>query len=253
VRRWSGRKRAIGTRRRLRCRQPPNQRRSLDFASDAFSDGRRFRILTIVDNFTREARRSWPMRHCPGFGCGHSLRLRGTPRCNLGLYSGNLTATALSIDGQREGQMPATEASFKKLVDVPVHYDRLPAPFGYGSKGKNLRFECRNKLKNALESCFEELLKFGTATSRHHARPHATLEPLSGRWIEPGRTVAPVSPRLVSERGTDVRRSNACQPRSPRACVSFQIGYRGGCCDVLHDAACASAKRLDHSAGPHDA
>ncbi len=27
---------------------------SLDFVSDAFSDGRRFRILTIVDDFTRE-------------------------------------------------------------------------------------------------------------------------------------------------------------------------------------------------------
>jgi len=31
-----------------------NQRWSLDFASDALSDGRRFRILAIVDDFTRE-------------------------------------------------------------------------------------------------------------------------------------------------------------------------------------------------------
>src|SRR5262245_53041289 len=34
--------------------QGANQRWSLDFASDALSDGRRFRILTIVDDFTRE-------------------------------------------------------------------------------------------------------------------------------------------------------------------------------------------------------
>jgi putative transposase len=34
--------------------QGPNQRWSLDFLSDAFSDGRRFRILAIVDDFTRE-------------------------------------------------------------------------------------------------------------------------------------------------------------------------------------------------------
>src|SRR5215472_18295630 len=34
--------------------QGPNQRWSLDFASDALSDGRRFRIFAVVDDFTRE-------------------------------------------------------------------------------------------------------------------------------------------------------------------------------------------------------
>jgi len=34
--------------------QGPNQRWSLDFLSDAFADDRRFRILAIVDDFTRE-------------------------------------------------------------------------------------------------------------------------------------------------------------------------------------------------------
>jgi putative transposase len=33
----------------------PNQRWSLDFVSDALSDGRRFRTLCVVDDFTREA------------------------------------------------------------------------------------------------------------------------------------------------------------------------------------------------------
>ena len=55
--------------------------------------------------------------------------------------------------------MPANEASFKKLVDVPVNYDRLPAPFGYGSKGKNRTFSCRHKLKITLEKCFKELFE----------------------------------------------------------------------------------------------
>ena len=32
----------------------PNQRWSLDFVSDAFTDGRRFRVLAVVDDFTRE-------------------------------------------------------------------------------------------------------------------------------------------------------------------------------------------------------
>jgi putative transposase len=32
----------------------PNDRWSLNFASDQLTDGRRFRILTVVDDFTRE-------------------------------------------------------------------------------------------------------------------------------------------------------------------------------------------------------
>jgi putative transposase len=34
--------------------QGPNQRWSLDFVSDVLVDGRRFRVLVIVDDFTRE-------------------------------------------------------------------------------------------------------------------------------------------------------------------------------------------------------
>src|SRR6201993_3000800 len=54
VRRRGGRKRALGTRAPMALPQGPNQRWSLDFLSDAFADGRRFRILAIVDDFTRE-------------------------------------------------------------------------------------------------------------------------------------------------------------------------------------------------------
>ena len=54
VRRRGGRKRALGTRVPLAMPQGPNQRWSLDFLGDALSDGRRFRILAIVDGFSRE-------------------------------------------------------------------------------------------------------------------------------------------------------------------------------------------------------
>src|SRR5690606_1916530 len=54
VRRRSGRKRALGTRAPMVVPEGPNQCWSMDFVSDALSDGRRFRILTVVDNFTRE-------------------------------------------------------------------------------------------------------------------------------------------------------------------------------------------------------
>jgi len=54
VRRRGGRKRAMGTRRPIEAPLLPNQRWSLDFVSDQMTDGRRFRILTVIDNCTRE-------------------------------------------------------------------------------------------------------------------------------------------------------------------------------------------------------
>jgi putative transposase len=55
VRRRRGRKRATGTRAPLALPQGPNQRWSLDFVADALGWGRRFRVLAVVDDFTREA------------------------------------------------------------------------------------------------------------------------------------------------------------------------------------------------------
>jgi len=54
VRKRGGRKRALGTRAPMTIPQGANQRWSLDFVSDALADGRRFRVLAIVDDFTRE-------------------------------------------------------------------------------------------------------------------------------------------------------------------------------------------------------
>jgi putative transposase len=54
VRKRDGRKRALGTRRPLVLPSRPNERWSLDFVSDAFANGRRFRVLAVVDDFTRE-------------------------------------------------------------------------------------------------------------------------------------------------------------------------------------------------------
>jgi len=48
VRKRGGRKRALGTRRPIALPSRANERWSLDFVSDAFTDGRRFRVLAIV-------------------------------------------------------------------------------------------------------------------------------------------------------------------------------------------------------------
>jgi putative transposase len=54
VRKRGGRKRALGTRATMTIPQDPNQRWSLDFVSDTLVDGRRFRILCVIDDFSRE-------------------------------------------------------------------------------------------------------------------------------------------------------------------------------------------------------
>lgn len=54
VRKRGGRKRALGTRRPMIVPERVNERWSLDFVSDAFTDGRRFRVLAVVDDFSRE-------------------------------------------------------------------------------------------------------------------------------------------------------------------------------------------------------
>jgi putative transposase len=73
VRRRGGRKRALGTRAPMALAQRPNQRWSLDFLSDAFADGRRFRILAIVDDFTRECLALVPDTSLPGLRVAREL------------------------------------------------------------------------------------------------------------------------------------------------------------------------------------
>lgn len=54
VRRRRSRKRAVGTRAPAPVLALPNQRWSLDFVHDQMASGRRFRVLNIVDDVTRE-------------------------------------------------------------------------------------------------------------------------------------------------------------------------------------------------------
>jgi putative transposase len=54
VRKRQARRRAVGTRAPILVEAKANARWSLDFVHDQFADGRRFRILNIVDDVTRE-------------------------------------------------------------------------------------------------------------------------------------------------------------------------------------------------------
>src|SRR3546814_1850556 len=60
VRRRRNRGRAIGARAAAPVLALPNQRWSLDFVHDQMASGRRFRVLNIVDDVTRECLRAVP-------------------------------------------------------------------------------------------------------------------------------------------------------------------------------------------------
>lgn len=69
VRRRRNRRRAMGARAPAPVLALPNQRWSLDFVHDQMASGRRFRVLNIVDDVTRECLRAVPDTSIPGRRC----------------------------------------------------------------------------------------------------------------------------------------------------------------------------------------
>jgi putative transposase len=99
VRRRGGRKRALGTRAPMALPQGPNQRWSLDFLSDAMTDGRRFRILAVVDDFTRECLTLVADTSLPGLRVARELDtlivVRGRPAMVVSDNGTELTSMAM--------------------------------------------------------------------------------------------------------------------------------------------------------------
>src|SRR6476469_1167166 len=101
VRRRGGRKRAIGTRAPMTVPMAPNDRWSLDFVSDQLTDGRRFRILTVVDDCTRECLALVADTSLSGVRVARELdRLmipRGKPRMVVSDNGSELTSNAIQV------------------------------------------------------------------------------------------------------------------------------------------------------------
>lgn len=99
VRRRGGRKRALGVRAPIELPGGPNERWSLDFVSDCFTDGRRFRILAIVDDFTRESLALIPDTSLSGARVARELDAliarRGRPRACVSDNGTELTSMAI--------------------------------------------------------------------------------------------------------------------------------------------------------------
>ena len=99
VRRRGGRKRAMGTRAPMALPLGPNQRWSLDFVSDQLPDGRRFRILAVVDDCTRECLAlvadTSLSGHAGGAGAGPLIAARGRPATIVSDNGTELTSNAI--------------------------------------------------------------------------------------------------------------------------------------------------------------
>ena len=84
VRRRKARRRAIGTRTPILVEAKVNARWSLDFVHDQFAHGRRFRILNIVDDVTRECLAAVPDTSISGKRVARELTMligtRGKPQ-----------------------------------------------------------------------------------------------------------------------------------------------------------------------------
>jgi len=101
VRKRGGRKRALGTRAPMAIPAAPNDLWSLDFVSDQFVCGRRFRILAIYDVCTRECLAVIPDTSLSGKRVARELDLliawRGRPRMIVSDNGTELTSNAILL------------------------------------------------------------------------------------------------------------------------------------------------------------
>jgi transposase InsO family protein len=99
VRKRKARRRAVGTRAPILVAARPNARWSLDFVHDQLADGRRFRILNIVDDVTRECLAAVPDTSISGVRVARELtRLigrRGRPEMIVSDHGTEFTSNAI--------------------------------------------------------------------------------------------------------------------------------------------------------------
>lgn len=182
VRKRGGRKRALGTRAPMKLPMAPNERWSLDFVSDQLRDGRRFRILAVVDDFTRECLALVADTSLSGARTAREIDAiasrRGKPSLIISDNGTELTSTAILSWCQETG--------------VGWHYI---AP---GKPTQNAFIESFNgKLR---DECLNETLFTSLAEARHvlaewkrdynEVRPHSAL----GGLPPASNSLAPCSP-----------------------------------------------------------
>ena len=167
VRRQRGRKRATGTREPMPVPAAPGERWSLDFLSDVFGPGRRFRILAVIDDHTRECLALVADTSISGARVGRELdaaiRLHGKPGTIVSDNGTELTSRAmLKWQGKAEVAWH-TIAPGKPTQNAFIE-----------SFNGRLRDECLN------EEVFDSLAHARRILARwrhdyNHTRPHSSL------------------------------------------------------------------------------
>jgi putative transposase len=183
VRKRGGRKRALGTRTPMPVATLPNDRWSLDFASDQLVSGRRFRILAIYDDCTRECLAAVADVSLSGRRVARELDLliavRAKPRSIISDNGTELTSNAI--------------LSWTAETGVDWHYidpgKPVQNPFIESFNGR-LRDEFLN------EMLFTSLMQARLALEEwrrdyNTVRPHSRIG-----WLTPAAHAAQFSPQL---------------------------------------------------------
>lgn len=167
VRRRKKRRKAVGTRVPSKAVTAANQRWSLDFVMDALGDGRRIRLLTIVDEYTRESLKIVVERSMAGKRVAQELKdlikSRGKPEEILSDNGTEFTSHAIISWAQEE--------TIKWVYIQPGK----PMQNGYiESFNGKLRDECLN------ENMFETVTEAKIVVERwrkdyNEQRPHSSL------------------------------------------------------------------------------
>ena len=171
VRKRGGRKRALGTRAPMAIPQARNLRWSLDFVADTLASGRRFRILTLVDDFTRECLGLVVDTSLTGLRVARELdriaELRGYPCMIVSDNGTELTSNAI--------------LAWQQQRRVEWHYIAPGKPMQNGfveSFNGRLRDECLNEHLFASLTDAREIIEEWRADYNTN-RPHSGLNGLT--------------------------------------------------------------------------
>ncbi len=171
VRKRGGRKRALGTRAPMAIAQGPNQRWSLDFVSDTLVDGRRFRILCVIDDFSRECLAAVVDNSLSGHRVARELDLiteqRGRPCMVVSDNGTELTSNAI--------------LGWQQDTGVEWHYIAPGKPMQNGfveSFNGRLRDECLNEHLFTSYTHARQIITDWRIDYNNH-RPHTSLDGLT--------------------------------------------------------------------------
>ena len=167
VRKRGGRKRALGTRRPMLLPSCPNERWSLDFVSDAFTDGRRFRVLAVIDDYSRECLALVPDTSLSGLRVARELaemiKNRGKPKMIVSDNGTEFTSMAM--------------LKWSQDTSVEWHYIQPGKPMQNGfveSFNGSFRDECLNEtLFTSLDDARDKITRWKEDYNEN--RPHSSL------------------------------------------------------------------------------